>query len=108
MDEASGVIRVRQRLSPRGDSADSLYVSSPRRRVAITRSNTLPRVTRTSTSTGLPADPAVGAVLAGRCESDLDAARAYAQRFTPARIAARYASVYRALVADSQAVRPAA
>jgi glycosyltransferase involved in cell wall biosynthesis len=52
---------------------------------------------------------AIGAVLAGRCESDLDAARAYAQRFTPARIAARYASVYRALVgADSQAVRPAA
>jgi glycosyltransferase involved in cell wall biosynthesis len=52
---------------------------------------------------------AIGAVLAGRCESDLDAARRYARRFTPARIAARYASVYRALVAtDSQAVRPAA
>jgi glycosyltransferase involved in cell wall biosynthesis len=51
---------------------------------------------------------AIGAVLAGRCESDLDAARAYARRFTPARIAARYASVYRALVADSQTVRPAA
>jgi len=53
---------------------------------------------------------AIGAVLAGRCEADLDAARAYAQRFTPARIAARYASVYRSLVAaaDSPAVRPAA
>ena len=39
-----------------------------------------------------------------------DGARSYAQRFTPARIAARYASVYRSLVAaaDSPAVRPAA
>jgi glycosyltransferase involved in cell wall biosynthesis len=52
---------------------------------------------------------AIGAVLAGLCESDLAAARAYAQRFTPDRIAARYASVYRALAgADSEAVRPAA
>jgi glycosyltransferase involved in cell wall biosynthesis len=52
---------------------------------------------------------AIGAVLAGLCESDLAAARAYAQRFTPDRIASRYASVYRALAgADSAAVRPAA
>jgi glycosyltransferase involved in cell wall biosynthesis len=52
---------------------------------------------------------AIGAVLAGLCEADLAAARAYAQRFTPDRIAARYASVYRALAgADSEAVRPAA
>ena len=52
---------------------------------------------------------AIGAVLAGLCESDLAAARAYAQRFTPERIAARYASVYRTLAgADSEAVRPAA
>jgi glycosyltransferase involved in cell wall biosynthesis len=52
---------------------------------------------------------AIGAVLAGLCESDLPAARAYAQRFTPERIASRYASVYRALAgADSEAVRPAA
>jgi glycosyltransferase involved in cell wall biosynthesis len=52
---------------------------------------------------------AIGAVLAGLCESDLAAARAYAQRFTPERIAARYASVYRMLAgADSEAVRPAA
>jgi glycosyltransferase involved in cell wall biosynthesis len=52
---------------------------------------------------------AIGAVLAGLCESDIAAARAYAQRFTPARIASRYASVYRALAgADSEAVRPAA
>jgi glycosyltransferase involved in cell wall biosynthesis len=52
---------------------------------------------------------AIGAVLAGLCESDLDGARGYAQRFTPERIAARYASVYRALAgADSEAVRPAA
>ena len=52
---------------------------------------------------------AVGAVLAGLCESNVPAARAYAQRFTPDRIASRYASVYRALAgADSEAVRPAA
>ena len=52
---------------------------------------------------------AIGAVLAGLCESDLAGARAYAQRFTPDRIASRYASVYRALAgADSEAVRPAA
>jgi glycosyltransferase involved in cell wall biosynthesis len=52
---------------------------------------------------------AIGAVLAGLCESDLAGARAYAQRFTPERVAARYASVYRALAgADSEAVRPAA
>lgn len=52
---------------------------------------------------------AIGAVLAGLCEADLAAARAYARRFTPERIAARYASVYRALAgADSEAVRPAA
>jgi glycosyltransferase involved in cell wall biosynthesis len=52
---------------------------------------------------------AIGAVLAGLCESDLAAARAYARRFTPERVAARYASVYRSLAgADSAAVRPAA
>src|SRR3954463_16665360 len=52
---------------------------------------------------------AIGAVLAGLSESDLAAARTYAQRFTPDRVAARYASVYRSLAgADSTAVRPAA
>lgn len=52
---------------------------------------------------------AIGAVLSGRCESDLVGARAYAQRFTPERVASRYASVYRSLAgADSAAVRPAA
>ena len=52
---------------------------------------------------------AIGAVLAGLCESDVGGARGYAQRFTPERVAARYASVYRALAgADSEAVRPAA
>jgi len=52
---------------------------------------------------------AIGAVLVGLGESDLDAARVYAQRFTPRRVSARYASVYRSLAgADSQAVRPAA
>jgi glycosyltransferase involved in cell wall biosynthesis len=52
---------------------------------------------------------AIGAVLAGLCEADLAGARAYAQRFAADRIAARYASVYRALAgADSAAVRPAA
>jgi glycosyltransferase involved in cell wall biosynthesis len=52
---------------------------------------------------------AIGAVLAGLCESDVAAARAYAQRFTPEKVASRYASVYRALAgADSEAVRPAA
>jgi glycosyltransferase involved in cell wall biosynthesis len=61
-----------------------------------------------------PEDPralagAIGAVLAGLCESDLAGARTYAQRFTPDRVAARYASVYRSLAgADSAAVRPAA
>ena len=52
---------------------------------------------------------AVGAVLAGVCEADLDAARTYAQRYTPERVASRYASVYRALAgAGSAAARPAA
>ena len=52
---------------------------------------------------------AIGEVLAGRGSSDLDAARAYARRFTPERVARRYASVYRALAtADSEALRRAA
>jgi glycosyltransferase involved in cell wall biosynthesis len=52
---------------------------------------------------------AIGAVLAGLCECDLDGARAYAQRYSPERIASRYASVYRALAgADQAAVHPAA
>jgi glycosyltransferase involved in cell wall biosynthesis len=52
---------------------------------------------------------AIGAVLAGLCESDLDGARAYARRFTAEHVASRYASVYRSLAgADSEAVRPAA
>jgi glycosyltransferase involved in cell wall biosynthesis len=52
---------------------------------------------------------AIGAVLVGLGESDLGAARVYAQRFTPQRVSARYASVYRSLAgADSEAVRPAA
>jgi glycosyltransferase involved in cell wall biosynthesis len=52
---------------------------------------------------------AIGAELVGLGESDLDAARSYAQRFTPERVSARYASVYRSLAgADSTAVRPAA
>jgi glycosyltransferase involved in cell wall biosynthesis len=61
-----------------------------------------------------PEDPralagAIGAVLAGLCESDLHAARSYAGRFTADRVAARYASVYRALAgAVRVADRPAA
>jgi glycosyltransferase involved in cell wall biosynthesis len=61
-----------------------------------------------------PEDPralasAIGAVLAGLCEADLDGARAYARRFGADRIAARYASVYRALArTDRAAGRPAA
>ena len=61
-----------------------------------------------------PEDPralagAIGAVLAGLCESDLDGARAYACRFTADRVAARYASVYRALASAGRAAdRPAA
>jgi glycosyltransferase involved in cell wall biosynthesis len=52
---------------------------------------------------------AIGAVLAGVCESDLDAARAYARRFTAERVAARYASMYRALAGAGRAAdRPAA
>jgi glycosyltransferase involved in cell wall biosynthesis len=52
---------------------------------------------------------AIGAVLAGLPETDVDGARAYARRFTPERIAARYAGVYRALAgAGSAAARPAA
>jgi glycosyltransferase involved in cell wall biosynthesis len=52
---------------------------------------------------------AIGAVLAGRGESDVTGARAYAQRYTPDRVAPRYAAVYRALAgADSTAARPAA
>jgi glycosyltransferase involved in cell wall biosynthesis len=61
-----------------------------------------------------PEDPralagAIGAVLVGLCESDLDAARVYARRFRAERIAARYASVYRALAGTGRAAdRPAA
>jgi len=61
-----------------------------------------------------PEDPralaaAIGAVLAGLCDVDIAGARSYARRYTPERIAARYASVYRSLVgAGSPAVRPAA
>jgi glycosyltransferase involved in cell wall biosynthesis len=61
-----------------------------------------------------PGDPrelasAIGAVLAGLCEADLDGARAYARRFGADRIAARYASVYRALAGTGRAAdRPAA
>jgi len=52
---------------------------------------------------------AIGEVLAGLCSADIDGARAYARRFTPERVAPRYASVYRALAgADSEAVRRAA
>jgi glycosyltransferase involved in cell wall biosynthesis len=52
---------------------------------------------------------AIGAVLAGVCEADRAGARAYARRFTPERVASRYASVYRALAgADSEAVGRAA
>jgi glycosyltransferase involved in cell wall biosynthesis len=49
-----------------------------------------------------PDDPralarAIAAHLAGRGAADLAAARAHALRFTPERVAARYAAVYRAL-----------
>jgi glycosyltransferase involved in cell wall biosynthesis len=59
-----------------------------------------------------PEDPralasAIGAVLAGLHESDLAGARAYAERFAPARVAARYAAAYRALAGEMPA-RPAA
>lgn len=55
-----------------------------------------------------PDDPralasAIAAVLAGRCEADLAGARAYARRFTPERVAARYASTYRTLAGDASA-----
>jgi len=55
-----------------------------------------------------PEDPralaaAIGAVLAGRCESDLDAARTYARRFRDEWIAPRYASVYRAVAGAARA-----
>lgn len=61
-----------------------------------------------------PEDPralasAIGAVLAGLCDADLAAARSYARRFSADRIAARYASVYRALSGAARAAdRPAA
>jgi glycosyltransferase involved in cell wall biosynthesis len=52
---------------------------------------------------------AIGAVLVALGESDLESARAYAQRFTAERVAARYASVYRSLAeAGGDAMRPAA
>jgi glycosyltransferase involved in cell wall biosynthesis len=51
---------------------------------------------------------AIGGVLAGRCESDLDGARAYAHRYSAERVAARYASVYRTLVATDSAPVPEA
>jgi glycosyltransferase involved in cell wall biosynthesis len=49
-----------------------------------------------------PEDPgalagAIAAILAGRGAADLGGARAWAQRFAPERIAARYAAVYREL-----------
>jgi glycosyltransferase involved in cell wall biosynthesis len=49
-----------------------------------------------------PEDPralarAIAAVLAGRDSTDLAGARAWARRFTPEQVAARYAAVYRAL-----------
>ena len=56
-----------------------------------------------------PLAAAIGEVLAGRCSSDLESARDYAQRYTAERVAERYAAVYRTLAgADSEAVRPAA
>lgn len=63
-----------------------------------------------------PEDPhalaaALADVLAGRRRTDLAAARAYAARFTPARMARHYADRYRALIAarsEPVAGRPAA
>jgi glycosyltransferase involved in cell wall biosynthesis len=61
-----------------------------------------------------PEDPralaaAIGDVLAGRGDADLQAARAYAREFGPERIAGRYAAVYRTLAGRGDAAaRPAA
>ncbi len=54
-----------------------------------------------------PDDPralaiAVASVLAGRCPVDARAARAYAESFTPERVAARYAAVYRSLAGGGE------
>jgi len=52
-----------------------------------------------------PEDPdalaqALAGVLAGRLRPDLDAARRYATRFQPARVARRYLRHYRAVLAE--------
>ena len=59
-----------------------------------------------------PEDPkalaaALGAVLRGECATDIAGARAYARRFVPARIAARYAAVYRDILAGEPEPLPA-
>jgi glycosyltransferase involved in cell wall biosynthesis len=56
-----------------------------------------------------PEDPAalaeaLRAVLAGRRSTDLDAARAYAARFRPRPVAARYAALYRELIRERASV----
>jgi glycosyltransferase involved in cell wall biosynthesis len=60
-----------------------------------------------------PEDPdalasAIDAVLDGRAEVDLDAARRYAERFHPKRVAAHYAGVYRRLLDARRPLRVAA
>lgn len=59
-----------------------------------------------------PEDPkalaaALGAVLAGERTTDLAGARAYARRFVPPRIAARYAAAYRDILAGEPEPLPA-
>jgi glycosyltransferase involved in cell wall biosynthesis len=50
---------------------------------------------------------AIGAVLAGVQDCDVDAARAYAAAFTPAQVAAPYAAAYRALADEAPAQQAA-
>jgi glycosyltransferase involved in cell wall biosynthesis len=59
-----------------------------------------------------PEDPealarAIEDVLSGRRRPDLEAARAYAEQFTPARVAGAYARRYRALLAGAPPAEPA-
>jgi glycosyltransferase involved in cell wall biosynthesis len=51
---------------------------------------------------------AIADVLAGRRQTDLQGARAYARRFSVERVAATYASGYRALLAGTRPALPAA
>ena len=81
--------QARSRACPRRSPATGARSCRPRSRAPSRR-----RSARSSSASASPT---------------FDAARVYAQRFTPQRVSARYASVYRSLAgADSAAVRPAA